>query len=381
MASFILKILRFSTFFKVLTIACLSGLILAYLAPFVHPNSFKLLPFFGLAYPIILACTLSLLLIWSLVRSRWALIILLIILIGGKLHFRMIAVGSNQKELPPDEQTLRVMSYNVRLFNRYSNEGERKFEKRDKIFEYVRSENPDIICFQEFYHQDKPTTFSTRDTLIKMLSIRDYHERYAHKMRGRQNFGVAILSKYPMIAKGGVMFETQGTKDFNYCIFTDIIKNSDTFRIYNVHLQSIRLGRDVYEVFNPDSISQKKKSTIRLMLDKLLIAYPKRADQAKVVMEHVLRSPYPTIVCGDFNDTPLSYAYNQFASVMIDAYRNCSTGIGSTYVGKVPAGRIDYIFHTSDLNSSHFKIQKEAYSDHRAISCNIFKLNTEQQIK
>ncbi|MFN5879874.1 MAG: hypothetical protein ACK44B_13465, partial [Flavobacteriales bacterium] len=74
-----------------------------------------------------------------------------------------------------------------------------------------------------------------------------------------------------------------------------------------------------------------------------------------------------------FNDTPMSYSYNQFNRSLIDAFRNCSYGIGSTYVGKVPAGRIDYIFHTDDLSSSHFVIQKEAYSDHRAISCKIFK--------
>jgi endonuclease/exonuclease/phosphatase family metal-dependent hydrolase len=90
-------------------------------------------------------------------------------------------------------------------------------------------------------------------------------------------------------------------------------------------------------------------------------------------MAHVETSPYPTIVCGDFNDTPMSYAYNQFNRSLMDAFRNCSSGIGSTYVGKVPAGRIDYIFHTNDLNSSHFVIQEEAYSDHRAISCKIFK--------
>jgi endonuclease/exonuclease/phosphatase family metal-dependent hydrolase len=69
----------------------------------------------------------------------------------------------------------------------------------------------------------------------------------------------------------------------------------------------------------------------------------------------------------------MSYAYNQFDRILVDAFRNCSSGIGSTYVGKVPAGRIDYIFHTPNLKSSHFVIQKEAFSDHRAISCKIYK--------
>lgn len=374
MGNLLKKILRFSSLIKILTIICLSGLLLAYLAPFVHPNTFKILPFFGLAYPIILICTLVLLVIWTLAKSKWALITLIVLLIGGKLHFRMIAVGSDEDVLPSEERVLNVMSYNVRLFDLYTATTDTRFEKRNAIFEYIKTENPDIICFQEFYHQDKPTSFSTRDSLIEILGIKDYHERYAHKLRGRQNFGVAILSKYPMIAKGDVMFSSQGENDFNYCVYVDIVKNLDTFRVYNVHLQSIRLMQEDYSVFVDGSTQTKeKKSTIRLLIDKLRIAYPKRAEQARTVADHIENSPYPTIVCGDFNDTPMSYAYNQFDKMLIDAYRNCSTGIGTTYVGKVPAGRIDYIFHTKDLKSSHFVIQKDALSDHRAISCKIYR--------
>ena len=373
MGKILKKILRFSTLLKVLTIICLSGLLLAYLTPFVHPNTFKILPFFGLAYPVILFCTLLLLLIWSLAKSKWALITLAVLLIGGKLHFRIFAIGSDETELPSEDRILNIMSYNVRLFDLYTSDEADRFTKRNAIFQYIEDKTPDIICFQEFYHQDKPTKFSTRDTLISLLEIKDYHERYAHKLRGRQNFGVTILSKYELIAKGDVMFSTQGENDFNYCIYVDIVKNIDTFRVYNVHLQSIRLEQEDYSDFQDETGEKEEKSTIRLMIDKLRIAYPKRADQARTVMEHVLTSPYPTIVCGDFNDTPMSYAYNQFNKTLTDAFRNCSSGIGSTYVGKVPAGRIDYIFHTGNLKSTHFEVQKEAFSDHRAISCKIYK--------
>jgi endonuclease/exonuclease/phosphatase family metal-dependent hydrolase len=374
MGDLLKRILRFSSLIKVLTIICLSGIILAYLAPFIHPNTLKILPFFGLAYPILLLFTLIFLVIWTFAKSKWAIITLVVLLIGGKMHFRMIAISSNEEILPTEERILNVMSYNVRLFDLYTAETEHRFEKRNAIFNYIQTENPDIICFQEFYHQDRPTSFSTRDTLIQLLGIKDYHERYAHKLRGRQNFGVAILSKYPMIAKGDVMFSTQGEKDFNYCIFVDIIKNLDTFRVYNVHLQSIKLQQDDYSVFVDGSTeTAEKKSTLRLLIDKLTVAYPKRAQQAITVAEHIQSSPFPTIVCGDFNDTPMSYAYNQFDRILVDAFRNCSSGIGSTYVGKVPAGRIDYIFHTPNLKSSHFVIQKEAFSDHRAISCKIYK--------
>jgi len=374
MINLLKKILRFSSFVKVITIIVLIGLCLSYLSPFIHPGTLQIIPFFGLIYPVLLIIALFLLIIWSLVRSRWAVYTLLVILIGSKLHFRLFAFGSDPENLPPNEEQLHIMSYNVRLFDLYTAKNGEKYTKRDAIFKYINSENPDVICFQEFYHQDKPTQFSTRDTLIQLLHIKDYHERYAHKLSGRQNFGVAVLSKYPMIAKGDVRFETQDDNDFNYCVFVDVLKNNDTFRIYNVHLQSIKLQQDDYSVFDPNSKSKAStRSLLGLIYDKLIVAYPKRANQAQTVIDHVKTSPYPTIVCGDFNDTPLSYAYNQFNNLLIDAFRNCSTGIGTTYVGKVPAGRIDYIFHTDDLASAKFVIQEEPLSDHLAISCRVFK--------
>jgi endonuclease/exonuclease/phosphatase family metal-dependent hydrolase len=286
----------------------------------------------------------------------------------------MLATGENPEITPKIEETLHVLSYNVRLFDLYDWATSEKYENRDSIFSYLKTEQPDVVCFQEFYHQDNSTNFVTRDAIIRFLDIKDYHERYSHKFVGRQNFGVAMLSKYPMISKGDVAFEDEEHDDDNYCIYADIVKGNDTFRIYNVHLQSIKFKRDDYAIFNQNAIqSDIEKSQVRMMIDKLRIAFPKRASQAQRVMEHVETSPYPVIVCGDFNDTPLSYTYNQFNKSLTDAFRNCSSGIGPTYIGRVPAGRIDYIFHSKSLNSMDFKIQEGEYSDHRAVSCRIFK--------
>jgi endonuclease/exonuclease/phosphatase family metal-dependent hydrolase len=374
MGKLLMKVIRFSTFLKVVTLICLGGLLLAYLAPFVHPNTLKIIPFFGLAYPLILLFSLIIFVLWGIINLRWAIAVVTVLLVGGKLHFRMIATGSDPENTPTNNDGLKVMSYNVRLFGLYTFEEVERKKNRNAIFNYIQKVNPDVACFQEFYHQDKPTSFSTRDTLLGMVGFKEYHERYAHKLRGRQNFGVAILSKYPVIAKGDIMFDTQSENDFNYCIYIDIIKNSDTFRLYNVHLQSIKLKKEDYSVFeNPDQTARESPSTFRLLIDKLRLAYPLRAEQARKVAEHVSTCPYPAIVCGDFNDTPLSYTYNQFNNILNDAYRNTCFGIGTTYVGKIPAGRIDYIFHSDGLQAANFRIQEYAYSDHRAISCQIFR--------
>jgi endonuclease/exonuclease/phosphatase family metal-dependent hydrolase len=312
------------------------------------------------------------LIIWTIARSRWAIYSLFIILLGGKLHFRTLAFTLSKDNKKSNE--LKIVSYNVRLFDVYNPNLEEGLEIRNQIFQFLRNEKPDVVCFQEFYSQDKPTRFETMDSLFQVMGTNIYHQRSAYKRIARQNFGIAMFSKYPMIAKGDIMFETQGTKDFNYCIYADIVKNQDTFRIYDVHLQSVKLQNDFYSKHNDESLNNlTDKSTLRIMFKKLQLAYIKRADQARRVVDHIRTSPYSTIVCGDFNDTPMSYTYNQFDRILIDAFRNTSTGIGVTYVGKMPAGRIDYIFHSPDLESNDFKIQKEVYSDHRAISCLISK--------
>ncbi|MES2799539.1 MAG: endonuclease/exonuclease/phosphatase family protein [Bacteroidota bacterium] len=371
MSSFLKRIVRLSAFGKVLTIILLMSLALSYAAPFVHPNTFKLLPIFGLGYPILIVCTLIFLIIWIIARSRMAILTLVVLLIGGKLHFRLLALGSEPAEIPAKEEQLHVLSYNVCLFDLYNETSGATGEKKAAIFNFLREQDPDIACFQEFYQQDKPTTFPTKDSIIKILKATDYHERFLYSPRGRRNFGVALFSKYPVITKGDVMFETTNTNNGNFCIYADIVKNQDTFRVYNVHLQSIRLNASDFSI-EPDE-EKVEKSTARKLIDKILIAFPARAEQARKVANHIKTSPYPTIVCGDFNDTPMSYTYNQFDQLLEDSFRETRKGIGATYIGKVPAGRIDYIFHSADLQASDFMIQKEELSDHRAISCKIFK--------
>ncbi len=330
------------------------------------------MPFLGLGYPIIVVVNIFVLIIWAFARSRWAVFSLFIILLGGKLHFRTLALTLSNDEKKNNE--LKIVSYNVRLFDVYNPNFEAGLETRNQIFQFLRREQPDVVCFQEFYSQDKPTRFETMDSLFQVMGTTIYHQRSAHKRIARQNFGIAMFSRYPMIAKGDVMFETQGSQDFNYCIYADIVKNRDTFRIYDVHLQSIKLQSDYYsKQTNDPTTNLAEESAIRLIYRKLQTAYVKRADQARRVVNHIRTSPYPTIVCGDFNDTPMSYTYNQFDRILTDAYRNTSTGIGVTYVGKMPAGRIDYIFHSPELASTNFKIQKEVLSDHRAITCIISK--------
>lgn len=358
------SIFRFSNLLKGVTVVMMVCLVLGYLSPYIHPSKVFFLPFFGLAYPIVFIFSLVLLIIWTFKKSRLALWILVLLLLGIKFHFRLVAFGE-ETEIPTDKTALKVLSYNIRIFDLYNADKERKFQNRDNIYNYVIAQKPDVVCFQEFYQKDNPTSFSTLKLFNEEFGALDHHERFAYKQIGRQHFGIVLFSKYPIIAKGDVIYETDDSMNFNFCIYSDIVKELDTFRVYNVHLQSLKLSSSVKQ--------NEEEGFVERVISKLNVAYPKRANQAKKITEHIAASPYPVVVMGDFNDTPMSYSYHQFSRILDDAFLGSGSGFGTTYVGKIPAGRIDYIFHSPELGSTQFHIQDSIYSDHRAIDCTVYK--------
>lgn len=372
MLKFLKSIFKISILFKILTVLCLTSLVLAYLAPYVQAKTLWIIPFFGLAYPIIILVTLLFLLIWAFARSKWFFVVLFFILIGGGLHFRIYSLPFG-KISETNKNSIKLLSYNVYNFGVYAAQLNKDFTSRDSIFSFLKNEKADIVCFQEFYIQDLDKNFPTKDTLFKLLDAPYYHDRMSFNRHYKNYFGIAMYSKYPMITKGHINFDDSIKTTNNFCIFADIVKDKDTFRVYNTHFQSVRFQQDDYELFGDSVYAGVKKSNVILMLKKLKLAYLKRANQGIKVFEHMEQSPYPVILSGDFNDTPMSYIYNLFYSKYIDAFRNSSSGIGATYAGKVPAGRIDYIFHSPKLQTSKFSIQKKAFSDHKAISCEFWK--------
>jgi len=349
---------------NLLSIASAISLLLAYLAPYVHPNSFPIIPVFGLAYPVIVFVFLGCMITQLFFRIWWATGMFVLFITGISLHIRTLTFGSGD-EKPKNTPSFKVMSYNVHLFDVYNKDPQLADQSRRDILHFLKRESPEVVCFQEFYQQDLPTDFVTKDTIVPLLGFVDYQERYAHRISGRRNFGIALFSKYPIVEKGEVRFDTD-LESFNFAIYSDIAFKGDTIRVYNVHLQSIRLnGKD------KAALAQEESGFFNA-IGKVMGAFPERAKQAKRLMKHLKKSPHPVIVCGDFNDTPLSYTYQRFHNTLTDAWRNCRTGIGKTYAGEIPAGRIDYIFHSESIGSYDFKIQEKALSDHYAISCEVF---------
>jgi len=350
---------------KIGTVVFCVLLTLAYLVPFIHPELWWGWSVIGLSYPVVfILCILSL--IYWLIRGamRWILLVFLVLIIGSSYHMRLFTYHL-PSEIPDHTTTLKILSNNVQIFDLYHSDPQTKYTLRDSIFSYTINQHPDIVCFQEFYVKDQPTTFLTSELFEEQFFPSDKYQRYIYKAIGRQYFGIVIFSKHRIIHRGDIVFDTENEHNYNFCIFVDIVKNNDTFRIYNAHLQSLRLS----------AIEEEMPSNrwVKKVFKRLETVYPQRANQAIKIMNHIQQSPYPVVLCGDFNDTSLSFVYQQFSSHLRDAFLESGKGFGHTYIGKIPAGRIDYIFHSPELKSHHFTIQRDNFSDHRAISCTISK--------
>ena len=333
-------------------------LLLSYLAVHISPGDFALPAFFGLAYPYLLLINIILAIIWTMLLKFEALISVVVIAIGFT-HF-----SNYIKLIKPDgnkANTFKVFSYNLRLFNYFENKNSTNSEK--KVLEFLKAQKPDILCLQEFFVSGNP---AQKETAVKTALGGNYYSHMKVLGSGKNRFyGIATFSKYPIITKGEIIHP--GSSSLS--IYTDILIQQDTFRIYNNHLQSFRLRRMERSFLEEMTAADDKETLdeVKSLSVNLKKGFVRRALQAQVVKEHINRSPFPVIVAGDFNDTPVSYSYRKIRKGLNDSFVNSGYGAGFTYKGNYPPNRIDYILYDNALINSYFEIIRVKYSDHYPI--------------
>ncbi|HYG51774.1 MAG TPA: endonuclease/exonuclease/phosphatase family protein [Flavobacteriales bacterium] len=347
----------------------IGSLLVACTSPWVNPETFSIPAFFGLAFPFIFLANVLCLIWWFIFKKFRMLYSGIVLALSFSYWNRSFNFYGDGSEVPPHAESSKIMTYNVRLFDLYNWIDNNK--TKHKIFDFLKREEADIYCFQEFFHQDPPSPFVTRDTLTQFLKAKHYVEAYTHKLIQRQHFGLAIFSVYPVIASGDIKFVNDPN---NNAVWADLKRKTDTIRVYNVHLSSLRFQKGDYEAFGqePGPGQKKKSSNEQRIISRIYNAFLKRVPQTQAVLDHVKKSPYKTIVCGDFNDTPVSYCYGQFSAVLNDAFATAGSGWGSTYTGKLPLLRIDYIWYSDKLKVSAFKTHDISLSDHYPVSCLVY---------
>jgi endonuclease/exonuclease/phosphatase family metal-dependent hydrolase len=358
-----MKFLR--TVVIVLNVLAATALLLSYAASYISPEKIPHLSYFGFIYPVLLILNIIFIVFWLVFSYKYALISLIMIGLGfGVLskHFQLFGKAVPEGD---SEAMIHLVSYNVQLFGLYN--WTQNQQIRDSIINFIDTEQPDILCLQEYY-SDLSGRFKTGSLLAETMGNVNVHESFSVKIHGNQAYGMATFIRYPICHTGEIQFENSN----NLVQYTDFLFQEDTLRLYNIHFQSLHFDDVDYQ--NLDNLQVKKldkKSIgkIRNLMHKFAFAAKRRVQQSDSVKNHINQSPYPVIICGDFNETPGGYAYKLMSKNLKDAFRRSGKGLAFSYQRGLLRMRIDHVLHDNSLKSYGFETKNVKYSDHFPVSC------------
>ncbi len=340
--------------------------------------------FFTLSAFYLLIILLLFFIFWLVAKSNWSLLFLGVLLFCYNHIIKIIPFRADTSfTIEKKEDAIRVMSWNVAQFDVMNYR--KSHYIHDKMISLVNEYQPDIACFQEmvagdsvidqdndYYHK-----FSFYSIVDFELSMHFPDEYYSYNWKedylAYQHFGIIIFSKYPIVNR-----HTIATYPYDYNSifqFVDVVKNTDTLRVFNIHLQSLKFSNaNLKYIDNPTIESGTDVRKTKSVLSKFKLGFIKHQEQADRVKEEINKSPYPVIICGDFNDVPNSYAYEIIGKGLQNAFEEKGVGLGRTFTGIAPTLRIDNIFIGPQYQVSQFIRVNKKLSDHFPIIADITRL-------
>lgn len=322
-------------------------LILSFFISILPQEKFILFGVLGIAVPIVIASNLFFVLYWIYKKSRGVLISLSLLVIA---YFILPPIYKFEKNLKnKSDSDFSLMTFNTRSFNTSHVINQDNIDSL--IINFVEVENPDIVCFQEFYYAMKRSS-----------KLNQYPYKFVDFIDGENNKRViqAIYSKFPILKVEPIEFP----KSANSVIFADLLIKKDTVRVYNVHFQSFKISPEVNTLKNQNSKRLRGRLMKVLKLQK---------EQANIVKNHYLETNYKTIIAGDFNNTQFSNTYHILKDDFQDSFMEAGKGFGRTYNLKGLPMRIDYIMADVSFEILEHQNYDVELSDHYPIKAR-FKL-------
>jgi endonuclease/exonuclease/phosphatase family metal-dependent hydrolase len=353
----------------VVTNIILSALfLLACCNAFLPPQEWWFIALLGLAFPYLLVLIAGFCLFWIFFRSRWIILPVITLVIGYPNIRALIGFhyGKDNKKEKTDG-SLRVMTWNVTWFDEQLKVDKSRESYRRKMLDFIHDQQPDVVCFQEYFEpHNKKYPYNNRNDLAKLgfkysMVVNDY--------TGWKNLwhtGVAIFSKYPITDSIHIRYPgPRSSRAAESLIGTDIDFNGQKIRVYTTHLQSVLFKvKDYRNIEIIKSASDSMLEASKSVVLKLAQGYKFRGQQVGIVREQLDSSPYPEIICGDFNDVPNSYTYFKIRGDRKDAFTAAGKGIGRTYSNIAPTLRIDYIMTDKRFDIEQYCRYFVPYSEH-----------------
>lgn len=328
------------------------------LATFVNPLRFPPLGVFVLIFPFFLAISLILIFICLLLRIKkwWVLVLVLLANFWSIRNYFPV-------NFPPKEPSncLTVLSFNVQnLF----------FEKgmpadSQPIARYIVDSNADVVCLQEAPNHHEAYFKYTLPVLRQAYAYRD-------SLKMKASSYLDIYSRLPILKS-----ELVANGKTNHCAAFTLLDGADTLIVVNCHLRSMQLSPQEKAGFSGIvhdadtlSVGEKRRESV-LLVTKIAAASVERAAQVDELCEYLERQKGKRIIlCGDFNDTPVSYAHNRIAAYLTDCYAATATGFGRSFNANSMLVRIDHMFCSEHFKPHACRIdQSVLLSDHYPIRC------------
>jgi endonuclease/exonuclease/phosphatase family metal-dependent hydrolase len=330
-----------------------------------NPDRYWYFGLFTLAALYLLLFLAGFMVFWMFVKPRLALVSIITLVfcwVPLKQSIRLRIPHSFRIKKEPGE--IRVMSWNVEHFDIL--EHKTHPERKQKMIDIINGLRPDIACFQEMVASDSaPKAINYLPDFLQQMGMYEYHYSYNPKLDfdSKHRFGIIIFSKYPVVNRQTISYPPHDYNSIFQC--ADIVKGTDTVRVFNLHLQSLKFSADNRRYIEDPTLQgevdiEKSKS----VLAKLKTGFLHRRIQSNRIREEIDKSPYPVIVCGDFNDVPNSYAYHTIGKGLINAFTEKGSWIGNTFAGISPTLRIDNIFADPRMEVLQYTRISKKLSDH-----------------
>lgn len=348
-----------------------SFLLLTKLAMVLSPSFFWQLSFLGFGFPLVYLAAV-LLSLWLILRKD-AFVLLLLFTLFLTWPLAKLTYARNEQQSAKHK----IMIWNVKNFGLYERNTSR--QTRQQIMDEIKTAQPDILCLQEFYTNDQQfkNIEYIRDTLgyayvhfspsiSQTIKARNKSQQLNWK-NGilNQKWGVATFSKYPIEHTTRLDFQNSQVND---CIYSDIKIEGKLMRVFNVHYESVHLANKDYATIDSlESVQSTRWTSVRNILRKMKYANLRRAVQAEEVASLANSFEGRSIICGDFNDIPISYTYHHTRGKMKDAFVERGNGYGATYVKNFPLFRIDYVLLDAQIQVKSYQRLDKVLSDHLGV--------------
>lgn len=356
--------LIFQSLFVVANVVVVILFMIAAFSDRVSPDTSLFFPYVGLLFPVLCVLNFCFIIYWLFLRE-WKFLLI------GLCSF-IICWGPVKSYFPfhspvkslPEENVIKVLTYNVMAFA-YKNHTK---AEPNKIVEYIAESDADIVCMQE-YSEHKSNKYLTRQKIYDALHMYPYHKVVYLSNTKYQTYGIAVYSKYPIQKTRQIKYDSK----FNGSAIHEINIKGKKLMLVNNHLESFKLtteDRSRYSAFITNIGADTFDDLKGAIEQKLGPAFKARAAQAETVAGEVdkLEGDY-IVVCGDFNDTPISYVHRTMQGSLTDAFAESGRGVGVSYNQNFFWFRIDNILHSSNMQSLNCTVDRVKYSDHYPMWC------------